>query len=208
MTTYDAPGCPPPRNPVTVSAVIQNTSPLSLLYHVRSYARVRIVYRNWTFNTLWDQVFHCPLAFAEDHVRYNAGFSFSVDDNLTVVNVMNFPMAVAYFGSPSACDKTDIISTRTGNPQFKVTVKSGFYDASVDAFDFVLDWVVPTALGYNYTLKNGDGSVFTSGPGPSVPVPGLEFPVEEGDFPHGGLVPNGSALWEWILEHVATASCP
>ncbi|HEY6931713.1 MAG TPA: hypothetical protein VJA66_18730, partial [Thermoanaerobaculia bacterium] len=209
-TTYDAPGCPPPRNPVTITAQIQNTSLLSLPYQVNSYARVRIVYRNWMFHTIWDQVFSCPLSFAADHVRYTAGFSFSIDDNLNVTNVVNDAMAVEYFGSPTACDKSNVDLTRRGNPQFNVTVENGFYDASVDAFDFVLDWIVPTALGYNYTSVGSDGTRFpgqTFGPGPNVPVPGLDFPVAEGTFPHQGLVPNANALWEWDLEHVPTASC-
>jgi hypothetical protein len=208
-TTYDAPGCPPPRNPATISANIDNGGVFSLPYRVKSYARVRILYRNWTFTTLWDQVFKCPLAFAGDHVRYTAGFSFSLNDNLNVMNVVSAPQVREFVGSPTACDHTNVDLTRLSSPFLQVMLEAGAYDPKADEFDLTLDWVFPTALGYSYFSVAQDGSRFpgTFGPGPAVPVPGIDFMLNEGDFPHQSLVPSANALWDWDLEHVPTASC-
>ena len=88
-------------------------------------------------------------------------------------------------------------------------LEAGAYDPKADEFDLTLDWAFPTALGYSYFSVAQDGSRYpgTFGPGPAVPVPGIDFMLNEGDFPHQSLVPSANALWDWDLEHVTTASC-
>ena len=211
--TYQAANCPPPRNPVTISAHISNGGILSLPYSVSSYNRVRILLRNWTFTTTWDQTFTCPLTFAADHVKYTAGFSFSLDDNLQAINVVKLPTSREYFGSPTACDPSNVDLMRIGDPQLQVSLSAGaFSDAAVDEFILVFDWVIPTGLGYNYNKLGNDGSKVpgTFSLAPSLTLRGIEFQLQEGKYPHvAPLVPgSGGAEWEWNLLHVPTSDCP
>jgi hypothetical protein len=209
LGSYQAAACPPPRNPVTISANISNNGTFSVPYRVKSFARVRVLHRNWTFTNTWDQVFSCPGAFAADRVKYRAGFSFSLDDNLNVTNVSEFSVTREFPVSPAACDPSDVDLARIGDPYLRVSLESGIYDKDRDKFHLVFDWVFPSTLGYDYKFRDSNGretpQVFPAGP--SVPVPGFHFFLEESDFLWPA--PTGAAHvdWEWNLEHVRASPC-
>jgi hypothetical protein len=212
-TTYDAPNCPPPRNPVTITAQIQNTSALSLLYHVRSYARVRVLYKNWTFTTIWDQVFTCPGGFAQDHVRYEHGFSFSLDDNINITNVVYATRETTFVGSVTPCDPKHVADVqRIDGPRHTVTFQSGEFDPVRNSFDFTLDWVFPTDIGYTYTAVGDDGTKFPGqqfGPGLPTEAPGTPFVADDMNAPYSTSISQGyvNIMWTLSLQHTPTAQC-
>ena len=184
--TYTAPRCVPTNNPVNIAVKLSHNQPDVSGPHSKALGLlVRVLARDWTLTASLDDQFKCPLVFADDHVRYESSLSFSIDDNLNVTMRADSIDTREYFGSPTACDKTNVDLARKGDPQMHVGLNSGVYDVDKDVFRLELDWFIPTGLGYDYVTIGNDGSRFPGEfpLGPVVPVVGLEYGVRRGPVP-------------------------
>ena len=136
--------------------------------------------------------------------------SFDLDDKLNVTNVVQMAATIEYFGDPMSCQSDEVGFVRTSDDFLTVTLDSGAYNAETELFDLALDWSVPTAIGYTYTLVGNDGTRFpgqTLDAGPVVQIPGLTLSLEEGKTTFHLFTPNfGEANVEVDFEH--TGSCP
>ena len=203
---YIAPACPPSA-PVLIEANAKFngvSSPVKI-----GDVPVRVVNRSWTFKVTWDLIIACPVQ-PSDRVKYFTGFSFDLDDALNVTNVVNAAATTAYFGNPVSCLSYETDFVRTSDEFLKVTLDSGVWDTENDMFSLLLDWNIPTAIGYTYTLIGNDGTRFPGqiiDAGPVVPLPGLVIMRGEGDAPFHLFLPIfGEANIDVDLEHAG--SCP
>jgi len=205
--TYVAPACAPPGN-VLIEAHAKFKDGPSFPVQIGSLS-VHVVNRSWTYKATWDLIIACPVQPA-DRVKYFTGFSFDLDDKLNVTNVVQMAATIEYFGDPMSCQSDEVGFVRTSDDFLTVTLDSGAYNAETELFDLALDWSVPTAIGYTYTLVGNDGTRFpgqTLDAGPVVQIPGLTLSLEEGKTTFHLFTPNfGEANVEVDFEH--TGSCP
>jgi hypothetical protein len=176
---YTAPSCVPPGQFVNVTAAVRWGSQRLLLS-----ARVRVMPRDWTFHATLVHDVRCPGTVA-DYVVYKAGFSFSLDDDLNIVEELpDLPIAPEYGGVQPCPGYTS--ATRTSNDNLQVDWLGGKYDPEARVFNAQYAATFPIVIGYTLTSPGGGHS--TQAPVTiSIPPIGLD------SFPEGFNMTFGAA---------------
>lgn len=213
LGAYQAGTCPPPRNPVSITAHISNGGPFSLPYYLATYARVRILPRKWDFSVNLSVHFACPFALVDDHAVYDSGFSFSLSDDLSIdaATVEPHTPVTKYDADviPSGCSEGNVNFSHTGGDYLSFDLDSGAYVTDVfdaPSFDTVVSIGMPTLIGYNYLYVYPGGQESKHQNARVASVPNVPYTLFQGR--HLAPIPlpftGFTAVWTLDLEPV----CP
>jgi hypothetical protein len=201
---YTAPKCVPPVNPVLVAAKVTFDPGGGALPVSRQLAaKIKVLPRDWSFKSVLIHDTKCP-GYIADYAEYKAGFSFSLDDDLKVIDeVPDLPSAPVY-GTASACPP-DKAAVRFADTEYFVNFVSGSYDAETDFFNVELTAQFPISPGYKVT--NATGQVRTENP-IVVPFPPTTVPFKEGSYFQSISTGPVAASWRVELKPVKASGCP
>jgi hypothetical protein len=211
---YQAGACPPPliRNPVSITAHISNGGTFSVPYALAAHARVLILPRKWDFSVNLSVTFACPYALVADHAVYDAGFSFSLADDLTIDTRTLHKPATTYDANliPFGCGQGDVKFSHTGGDHlvFDITEGNFFFEniLAPPSFDTTLSIGMPTLIGYNYVHTYPGGQQAMHQDALILQIPDVPFTLSQGKqltpipLPFTGF----TAIWTFDLEPI----CP
>jgi hypothetical protein len=194
---YTAPKCVPPGNPVSVSVDIRWGTQRLLLS-----AKVRVLPRDWDFAATLIHDNKCPATVA-DYAVYKAGFTFSLDDDLKIVDEFpKLPVAPQYGGASPCPPYTG--AKRTSNDNLSVDFNGGSYDPEKQVFNAQFTAVFPVVIGYTLTSPGGG----TSKQDPvTIPFPATDAPFQEGKALSVGGAGPVSFTWTYTLSSLEAGGC-